>query len=110
AGAAGAAARMANDNLLLSDRAEVDTRPQLRIDTDEVKASHGATVGRLDEAALFYLRSRGVAEAEARALLIGAFAAEIVGEVAHEPVRRGLWRRLAERLGGPIFEDEEALP
>ncbi|RMF83429.1 MAG: Fe-S cluster assembly protein SufD, partial [Nitrospirae bacterium] len=82
AGAAGAAARMANDNLLLSDRAEVDTRPQLRIDTDEVKASHGATVGRLDEAALFYLRSRGVAEAEARALLIGAFAAEIVGEVA----------------------------
>ena len=76
AGADGAQAALSNKNLLLSDQAEIDTQPVLQIDADEVKAAHGATVGRLDAAALFYLRSRGLPEAEARALLTLAFCRE----------------------------------
>ena len=75
-GADGAEAALSNKNLLLSDQAEVDTQPVLQIDADEVKAAPGATVGRLDDAALFYLRSRGLPEAEARALLTLAFCRE----------------------------------
>ncbi|MBS0456976.1 MAG: Fe-S cluster assembly protein SufD [Proteobacteria bacterium] len=72
-GADGSDARLANKNLLLSLDAEIDTQPVLEIHADEVKAAHGATVGQLDEQALFYLRSRGLPQAQARALLIGAF-------------------------------------
>ncbi|MBS0212615.1 MAG: Fe-S cluster assembly protein SufD [Proteobacteria bacterium] len=72
-GADGADARLSNKNLLLSASAEIDTQPVLEIHADEVKAAHGATVGRLDETALFYLRSRGLPEGQARALLTGAF-------------------------------------
>jgi Fe-S cluster assembly protein SufD len=61
-------------NLLLSNRAEVDAKPELEIYADDVKCSHGATVGQLDEAQVFYLRSRGIAEAAARELLMTAFA------------------------------------
>ncbi len=74
-GADGADARLENKNLLLSPHAEIDTKPVLEIHADEVKASHGATVGQLDERALFYLRSRGIAEPEARSMLTYAFAA-----------------------------------
>ncbi|GAO04994.1 Fe-S cluster assembly protein SufD [Anaeromyxobacter sp. PSR-1] len=77
-GAQKTSARQMNSNLLLSDDAIVDTKPQLEIFADDVKCGHGGTVGQLDEAALFYLRSRGVEEAEARSLLIWAFAAEMV--------------------------------
>jgi Fe-S cluster assembly protein SufD len=66
-----------NPNLLLSDRAEVDTKPQLEIYADDVKCSHGSTIGRIDPDALFYLRSRGIPEERARDLLTGGFAAEI---------------------------------
>lgn len=69
-------AQQSNHNLLLSDGAQVDTQPQLEIYADDVKCSHGATIGQLDEDALFYLRSRGLGEAEARAILIYAFAAD----------------------------------
>lgn len=72
-GADGTDASLANKNLLLSDQAEIDTQPLLVIHADEVKAAHGATVGQLDERALFYLRSRGLPESEARALLTLAF-------------------------------------
>ncbi|MBS0193959.1 MAG: Fe-S cluster assembly protein SufD [Proteobacteria bacterium] len=72
-GADGADARLSNKNLLLSANAEIDTQPVLEIHADEVKAAHGATVGQLDETALFYLRSRGIPAAQARALLTGAF-------------------------------------
>jgi Fe-S cluster assembly protein SufD len=76
AGADGADAALSNKNLLLSDSAEIDTQPVLVIHADEVKAAHGATVGRLDDTALFYLRSRGIGREQARALLIQAFLRE----------------------------------
>ncbi len=75
-GADGADARLQTKNLLLSPHAEIDAQPVLEIHADEVKASHGATVGRLDERALFYLRSRGVPERAARAMLIEGFCRE----------------------------------
>jgi len=76
AGADGSDARLSNKNLLLSEGAEIDAQPVLEIHADEVKAAHGATVGRLDETAMFYLRSRGLSVADARRLLIGAFCRE----------------------------------
>ncbi len=76
AGADGSDARLSNKNLLLSEGAEIDAQPVLEIHADEVKAAHGATVGRLDETALFYLRSRGLPAAEARRLLTTAFCRE----------------------------------
>jgi Fe-S cluster assembly protein SufD len=92
-------AKQTNRNLLLSDAARVDTKPQLEIFADDVKCTHGATVGRLDDIALFYARSRGVPAREAERLLTYAFAAEVVAEVALEPVRVELERLVRERLG-----------
>ncbi|SDD32911.1 Fe-S cluster assembly protein SufD [Aquimonas voraii] len=77
-GADGTDAELSDRNLLLSDTAEVNTQPVLVIDADEVKAAHGATVGQLDAAALFYLRSRGIPRDEARALLTRAFLVEAI--------------------------------
>lgn len=87
-----------NHNLLLSEQAEVDTKPQLEIWADDVKCSHGATVGQLDDNQVFYLRSRGVDDAAARALLTYAFAAEMTGRVALAPLRTRLERLLCGRL------------
>jgi Fe-S cluster assembly protein SufD len=92
-------AKQTNRNLLLSEGARVDTKPQLEIFADDVKCTHGATVGRLDDVALFYARSRGIPAAEARRLLTYAFAAEVVSEVALAPVRAELDRLVLERLG-----------
>ena len=91
-------AKQTNRNLLLSDSARVDTKPQLEIFADDVKCTHGATVGRLDEVALFYARSRGVPHEAAERLLTYAFAAEVIEEVALEPVRNELDRLVLERL------------
>ncbi len=96
-GADGADAQLSNKNLLLSPNAEIDTQPVLEIHADEVKAAHGATVGQLDERALFYLRSRGIPAEAARALLTQAFCAAVFADV--EPV--ALRERLLARLGGP---------
>jgi Fe-S cluster assembly protein SufD len=92
-------ARQSNRNLLLSKRAEVDTKPQLEIYADDVRCSHGATVGQLDEDAVFYLRSRGMDTATARHLLTYAFAGEVVAEIGGDEVRRRVEERLAARLG-----------
>jgi Fe-S cluster assembly protein SufD len=92
-------AKQTNRNLLLSDTAKVDTKPQLEIFADDVKCTHGATVGRLDDIALFYARSRGVPAATAQLLLTYAFAAEVTSEVALEPVRDELERLVRDRLG-----------
>jgi Fe-S cluster assembly protein SufD len=92
-------AKQTNRNLLLSDGAKVDTKPQLEIFADDVKCTHGATVGRLDDTALFYARSRGLPAAAAQRLLTYAFAAEVVEEVALAPVRDELDRLVLERLG-----------
>jgi Fe-S cluster assembly protein SufD len=92
-------AKQTNRNLLLSDAARVDTKPQLEIFADDVKCTHGATVGRLDDIALFYARSRGIPASEAQRLLTYAFAAEVIDEIALVPVREELERLVRERLG-----------
>ncbi|MBA3318790.1 MAG: Fe-S cluster assembly protein SufD [Gemmatimonadales bacterium] len=91
-------AKQTNRNLLLSDWAKVNTKPQLEIFADDVKCTHGATVGRLDDVALFYARSRGVPKEAAERLLTYAFAAEVIEEVALEPVRNELDRLVLSRL------------
>jgi Fe-S cluster assembly protein SufD len=101
-------AHQSSSNLLLSDDAVVDTEPQLEILADDVKCGHGGTVGRLDEASLFYLRSRGLDEAAARALLIYAFAAELVETVRPEPLRIRARALVAARLPGGLHLLQEA--
>jgi Fe-S cluster assembly protein SufD len=91
-------AKQTNRNLILSDFAKVNTKPQLEIFADDVRCTHGATVGQLDEGAVFYARSRGLPATDARRLLTYAFAAEVIQEVALEPVRTELNRLLLERL------------
>lgn len=91
-------ARQLNQNLLLSDAAQVDSKPELEILADDVKCSHGATVGDLDPAALFYLRARGIGEATARALLIEAFAGELIDAIEHEATRAQMRARLGRWL------------
>ena len=86
-GADGADAQLSNKNLLLSEGAEIDTRPALEIHADEVKAAHGATVGQLDERVLFYLRSRGLPAETARMLLVRAFCAVALGGVEPQVLR-----------------------
>jgi Fe-S cluster assembly protein SufD len=98
AGSDGAAAALSNKNLLLSDQAEIDTQPVLEIHADEVTASHGATVGRLDPAHLFYLRSRGIGEAQARSILTAAFGREALAPLGASPLLEPLAERLRERL------------
>ncbi len=92
-------AQQMNHNLLLSDGAEADTRPQLEIYADDVKCSHGATIGQLDRDALFYLKARGIDDLVARRMLIGAFSSEITGQLTLAPVRERFERLVASRLG-----------
>lgn len=87
-----------NRNLLLSRHAEIDAKPELEIYADDVKCSHGATVGQLDSNALFYLRTRGVDEATARSLLVFAFADEVLAQVGLPPVRRHIEQRVIAML------------
>ena len=89
-----------NKNLLLSDDATIDTKPQLEIFANDVKCSHGATIGRLDDEALFYLRSRGIDAAAARSLLIAAFANELIGRMPAAPVRAQIERLVSARFHG----------
>ncbi|MFN2400552.1 MAG: Fe-S cluster assembly protein SufD [Gemmatimonadaceae bacterium] len=92
--------KQTNNNLLLSDRARVDTKPQLEIFADDVKCTHGATVGRMDEQARFYMRSRGIPDARTRNLLTYAFAADVLEQITVDPVRIGLERLTLERFAG----------
>jgi Fe-S cluster assembly protein SufD len=91
--------KQTNNNLLLSPRAHADSQPQLEIYADDVKCTHGSTVGPLDPKALFYLQSRGLAEADARRLLTYGFAAEILGRMQIAPLRVQLDRIVRARLG-----------
>jgi Fe-S cluster assembly protein SufD len=97
-GADGADASLNNKNLLLSPQAEIDTKPELEIYADEVKAAHGATVGQLDERSLFYLRSRGIPLAEARALLTAAFCRAVLDDLPNEALREHLSALLIAQL------------
>jgi len=87
-------AHQSNHNLLLSGEAEIDTKPELQIHADDVICSHGASVGRLDPDALFYLCSRGIEAAAARAMLTQAFIGEVLARLPIAAVRLGLARDL----------------
>lgn len=91
-------AKQTNMNLLLSDKGQVDTKPQLEIYADDVKCTHGATIGQIDADAVFYLRSRGMTELAARRLLIFAFANESLGRMRHEGIRNWLEEKLTAQL------------
>ena len=91
-------AYQSNKNVLLSENAGVNTKPQLEIFADDVKCSHGCTVGRLDEEGLFYLQSRGIPETKARSLLVNAFALDILEHIKPEAIRKYVDGLMAERL------------
>ncbi len=91
-------AQQKNESLLLSERAEADTKPQLEIYADDVKCSHGSTIGQLDPDALFYLRSRGIGEEDARALLIRGFASAITGDIDLPVLREAIDRHVNRTL------------
>ncbi len=91
-------ARQKNESLLLTERAEADSKPQLEIYADDVKCSHGSTIGQLDPDQIFYLRSRGVGEDEARGILIRGFAAEISAALGDETLRTAVDEAIATRL------------
>jgi Fe-S cluster assembly protein SufD len=92
--------KQSNNNLLLSEYARVDTKPQLEIFADDVKCTHGATVGRLDETALFYLRSRGIGMSVARRLLTYAFAADVLERLELAPLKEALEAQVLLRFTG----------
>ena len=93
--------------LLLSDGAEMDAKPELEIYADDVKCSHGATTGQLDETSLFYLRSRGIPEALARNLLIQSFMGEALEEVSNLAVREAMRNRMIHWLPAHCYLSEE---
>ena len=101
-GASGTEAYQANHNLLISDDARVNTRPQLVIDASDVKCTHGTTVGQLSDDAMFYLRSRGIDSAEARLMMMFGFAHEIVGRIRLEPLREQIDDLVDKRLRGEL--------
>jgi Fe-S cluster assembly protein SufD len=98
-----------NNNVLLSDKARMQTKPQLIIDADDVKCSHGATVGQIDEDALFFLRARGIGEQDARMMLMNAFAHEVVQKITIETLRERIDELIEKRLNGEIARRHEQL-
>jgi Fe-S cluster assembly protein SufD len=99
-------AKQTNKALLLSEDAQINTKPELEIFADDVRCTHGATVGQLDEQALFYLRTRGLSEARARSVLIHAFASDVLGPIRVAAIRRQLDQLMLAQL--PLtFEDDE---
>lgn len=108
-------AKQSNDNLLLSKAAHVHTKPQLEIFADDVRCTHGATIGQVDEEAMFYLRSRGFPAEAARSLLVYAFAGESLGQIAIEPLRNQVQKTILQRLPhgetlgaeSPLFYDRD---
>ncbi|MBV9571900.1 MAG: Fe-S cluster assembly protein SufD [Alphaproteobacteria bacterium] len=97
-GANGSDSRQTAKGLLLGERAEIDLKPELEILADDVKCAHGAAIGDLDPESLFYLRSRGVAEPEARALLMRAFLEDAVAEITDEDIRAEVWSHVEAAL------------
>ena len=94
--------QMTNNNLLMGRLAEVDTKPQLEIYADDVKCSHGATVGRIDDEQIFYLRSRGIDKQAAEKMIIYAFAAELTEALDDETLRQQVLARIGQRLPGGV--------
>ena len=100
-------ARQTNKNLVLSENAVINTKPQLEIHADDVKCSHGSTVGQLDRDALFYLRSRGIDSAEAQSLLCYAFASEVVSRVKIATMRAQLDDYLLMKFGSNRYASHQ---
>ncbi len=96
-----------NNNVLMTDKAKMQTKPQLIIDADDVKCSHGATVGQIDEEALFFLRARGIGEKEARTMLMNAFASEVIRKFTILPLRERVEELISKRLNGEISRAHE---
>lgn len=105
-------AYQSNKNILLSDKATVNSKPQLEIFADDVKCSHGCTVGQLDEEGMFYLRSRGLSEKTSRSLLVRAFAIDVLEHIKPEPIRNYVDKLISERLEfhHNLFGDEPVEP
>jgi Fe-S cluster assembly protein SufD len=95
----------ANNNILLSDKATINTKPQLEIFADDVKCSHGCTIGQLDESAMFYMRSRGIPEKEAKALLMYAFSNNVLSSVKIPEIKQRITKIIANKLGVKIGFD-----
>ena len=91
-------AKQTNQALLLSEDAQINTKPELEIFADDVKCTHGATVGQLDDDALFYLRARGLDEAQARHVLIHAFANDVLSRISLDSLRAYLETALLKQL------------
>ena len=94
-----------NNNILLSDKASINTKPQLEIFADDVKCSHGCTIGQLDESALFYMKQRGIPEKEARALLMFAFSNNVLNSVKIPELKQRITKLIAKKLGVNIGFD-----
>jgi Fe-S cluster assembly protein SufD len=88
-----------NNNILIDNKSTINAKPQLEIFADDVKCSHGCTIGQLDEEALFYLRSRGIAEKEARALLMYAFANTVLESVKVPELKKRINKLIATKIG-----------
>jgi Fe-S cluster assembly protein SufD len=95
----------ANNNILLSDKASINTKPQLEIFADDVKCSHGCTIGQLDDSAMFYMRSRGIPEKEAKALLMFAFSNNVLDSVKIPEIKQRITKIIATKLGVNIGFD-----
>ena len=98
-----------NKNIMLTDKAVVNTMPFLEIYADDVKCSHGATIGQLDDAAMFYLKSRGIGEDNARMLLMYAFAAEVINQIRIEPLKIRIDDMIKKRLRGELSICEQCV-
>jgi Fe-S cluster assembly protein SufD len=94
-----------NNNILISDKATINSKPQLEIFADDVKCSHGCTIGQLDEDALFYMRARGINEKEARGLLMYAFANNVLESVKIPELKKRINRIIALKMGVKIGFD-----
>jgi Fe-S cluster assembly protein SufD len=98
-------AYQANNNILISDKASVNTKPQLEIFADDVKCSHGCTIGQLDESAMFYMKTRGIPEKEAKALLMYAFSNNVLSSVKIPEIKQRITKIIANKLGVNIGFD-----
>lgn len=98
-------AYQANNNIIISDKASVNTKPQLEIFADDVKCSHGCTIGQLDESAMFYMRTRGIPEKEAKALLMYAFSNNVLSSVKIPEIKQRITKIIASKLGVNIGFD-----
>ena len=105
-GAQRTSSQQTNRNICLTREARMFTQPQLEIYADDVKCSHGATVGQLDERAMFYMRQRGIPQEEARMMLMLAFVGEVIGKVELEPLRDRLYRLVEKRFRGQLTQCE----